>query len=92
MPKKDKPSKTITKDGLFITRAMRRAAEAAAASEAEAQRVAAEDAADQADAEKYRVKYPDQTDAERTLNLERARNQATADARKKFKVKEPAAQ
>jgi hypothetical protein len=90
--KKEKPSKTITKDGLFISRAMRRNAEAAAEQEAAAQKIAAEDAEDQKDAERYRAKYPVGTPDEEAVNAQRAQAQATADARKKFKVKEPAAQ
>ena len=91
MPAKEKKSKTIV-GGLFISRAVRRAAETAAQAEAASQRQAADDDADRADEEKYRAKYPDQTDAEKAANAEKAQAQATADARKKFKVKEPAAQ
>jgi hypothetical protein len=87
--KKAKSAKTVV-GGLFISRAMRRAAETAAASEAEANRIAAENAADQADEEKYRAAYPDQTDAERAYNAEQAQAKATADARKKYKLKDPA--
>ena len=88
--KKEKSSKTITKDGLFISRAMRRAAEAAAQDEAETQRIAADDAADAADAAKYAAAYPSQTPDEQMVNAARAQAKATADARKKYHLKDPA--
>ena len=85
--KKAKQPKTITKDGLFISRAMRRAADVAAKSEAESNQLAADDAADTADQAAYTAKYPDQSDAEKAHNAERAQAQATADARKKYGLK-----
>ena len=77
---------TITKDGLFISRKMRRDAEAAAKAEADLKALEADDYADTQDAEAYAAKFPDQTDAEKAFNAEKAQAQATAEARQKYKL------
>jgi hypothetical protein len=86
-----KPPKTttITKDGLFISRKMRRDAEVAAKSEADLKQLEADDAADAQDAQAYAAQVAGQTDAERAFNAEKAQAQATAEARKKYKLEDP---
>jgi len=85
-PSKPKAAKvqTITKDGLFISRAMRRDAEAAAKAEADSKALAEADYADAQDAAAYAAQTAAQTDAERAFNTERALAQANAEARKKY--------
>ena len=89
--KKATKSKTpaTVKDGLFISRKMRRDAEAAAKAEAEALAIATDDYADAADKAAYEAdpKNALKSEAEKTVDREKAQAQATADARKKFGLK-----
>lgn len=101
MPKKSAPKRaprtaarskkpaTITKDGLFIPRKMRRDAEAAARDEAERLRIEQDDYQDSQDRIAYDADPANQakTDTEKAYDAERAQAQATADARKKFGLK-----
>ena len=88
MPTKKKTSKSkgpLT-DGLFITRRMRREADAAAKAEADAAALSADDVADDMDraAIESTPEWQAKSAAERTFDAERAQARATADARKKY--------
>ena len=92
-PEKAKPAKPA-KDDVFVPRAARRAAEAAAAAEAERRETAAEleaeRVADEEDQNAYDARYPERTEEERAAYRQQALDQATADARAKYKLDEPA--
>ena len=79
-----KEKETITKDGLFISRRMRRDADATAKAEVEANKLAEEKAADDADRAAYEMnpEYASKSDSEKTFLREKALYQANEDARK----------
>jgi len=98
MPTKDKVTKPEkaekpAKEDVFVPRAARRAAEAAAEAEAALRKHAAEledeRVADEEDQAAYDAKYPERTEEERAAYRQKALDQAAADARAKYKLDEP---
>jgi len=87
-PKKEE-FKSSKDDGVFISRRLRRQAEATAKAEAEKNKQAEEDALDAAEQADYDAdpKNAAKTNAQKTVDAEQAHAQATADARKKFGLK-----
>jgi len=81
-PKKEE-FKSSKDDGVFISRKMRRDADTTAKAEVEANKVAAEAAADAEDLRAYEaeVAFADKTDAEKTHLREKALAQAVDEAR-----------
>lgn len=84
-----KVGKPAKDGGLFISRAMRRSAEAAAAAELQNLQSQTDEYADTQDREAYDARYPERTDVEKAHWAEQSQNKATEDARKKFHLDKP---